>query len=218
MLLEPSVNFSSPLLTITYTPAGLEYTLPPLLANLLLVIQALVSALALPLCSIIVVAWLHFRLASLESAPHAANIKKMAGVLHTTLPALAATQKGLQEGVDALRGDFEKMMRQLGADMNEMDADIATLTARLNVQLKMLGALEGNLEQARLLLGAGVDVSDDGLEMGDDVEVFWPQEMSEAEDDKGGEEEQKYIDIEASDELVWGWLEICEWPEECYDA
>jgi hypothetical protein len=78
---------------------------------------------------------------------------------------------------------------------------------------KTLVGLENNVETTRILLGAGVaDDEDDGLTIGDEMEVFW------VEGDEMEEEVEEVIDVEASDDLVARWLGRCAWPEECYDA
>jgi hypothetical protein len=189
---EPSANFSTPLLTITYTPAGLGYTFSPFLV----LVFSVARALAVPVGIVGVGVWLHYRLRSLETS-------------------FTLTNAAAQDALAALRADLERMLR----DMDAMDADIAALMARANLHMKTLDTLEGNVEHARRLLGVGVEESDSGgLEMGDDVEVFWGPEAWEGDGEAEGEAEEEYIDVKATMELVWEWLEVCEWPEECYDA
>lgn len=80
-------------------------------------------------------------------------------------------QNGFEEALDSLRVEVRDTITQLDGDvtfnLNTMDADIAGLAARSKFQCEQLRVLEGNLELAREVLGAGVELEvDDGDEWG----------------------------------------------------
>jgi hypothetical protein len=220
----PSANFSCALFTITYTPAGLAYTPSLLLHHWLIYLQALSSHIFLPLLYTIVFATtlyqIHARLRNLEavaSTPHPApkdHSKHICAILHNTLRALVLTQSDIQEVVSKFS--------EFGEDMDAMDGDMAKIAERVNLVSKTLAVLENNVEMARGIIGTGVseeEDDDDGLDMGDDVEMFWLEDSGASEDgEEEVEEEEERVDVRESNALVKDWLERCAWPDECYDA
>jgi hypothetical protein len=111
------------------------------------------------------------------------------------------------------------MITALETDVTATDIDLAAATTHFNVLRKCFGVLESNLDMARQILGADIDVSDDGLDMGDDVEMFWNDGAGDDDDELSGKAVvEEEIDVGANDALVEGWLEGCWYPEECEDA
>jgi hypothetical protein len=215
-LLEPSANFSCALFTIKYTPAGLAYTPSLLLHHWLIYLQTNLSgySLLLLLYTIVFATTLyhiHARLVALETDARTDHTKQIAGILRDILTALMTMQSSIL--------DILSKVSALGEDMDAMDADMANLATRINLVSKTLLVLQNNVEMAREMLGAGADaVSDSDLSMGDEVEVFWVDGDGMSEEEDAAEEEEEQIDVGAIDALVRVWLEMCAWPEECYDA
>lgn len=217
MLLEPSASFSCALFTTTYSPASLAFTLSPFLLQWLELLLALLCANIPLLLSIIVFATMmygmHIRLRALEQAPtspSAADFLRLLGVLQTTLNLSTTTQSSSQEDFKSLRDNLLALITQLGDDMN-------LHATHINILRNCLAVLANNLDRARSILGAGVQCEDDGLEMGGEVELSW--DVCEDGEEEGEEAVvEEVIDVEASDEMVEGWLEECGWPEECEDV
>ncbi|EAT80303.2 hypothetical protein HBI56_054950 [Parastagonospora nodorum] len=224
ILLEPSAIFSCALFAATYSPAGLAFSFSPSLLQWLDFLLAHLCANIPLLLSIIVCATMmyhhHVRLRALEQAPTSpstTDFLRLLGVFRTTLRLLTIAQSSSQEALDDLRSDLLGLITQLGDDMTAVDTDVAAITTHINILRNCLAVLANNLDLARSILGADVPCDEDGLEMGDEVELFW--DACEEDEDEGGDEmKEEGIDVHASDEMVEGWLEECEWPEECEDA
>jgi len=224
MLLEPSASFSCALFAATYSPAGLALTLSAPLLQWLEFLRALLCANTPLLLLAIVFATtmygMQMRLRALEQAPTppcAADFLRLLRVLQATLDLLTTTQCSSQEALKDLRDELRALIAQLADDVGAIDADVAGITAHINILRSCLAVLANNLDRARSILGAGVECEDDGLEMGDEVELFW--DVCEGDEEEVEEAVvEEVIDVEASDEMVEGWLEECGWPEECADA
>jgi hypothetical protein len=217
----PSATFSCLLFTTTYTSARLSYTPSLLLSHILATLQALFSRSHLPILYTLVFATtlytIHMRLCSLEGAAQTPqpvpkdHTKHLVGILRNTLQALKITQDDMHEVV--------RRFEVLGEDMDGMDGDMMRIVQRVNLVSKTLAVVENNVEVARDLLGTGAGGSEDGWEMGDDVQVFWLVSDGVSEDgEENMVEEDMVTDVGESDVLVEGWLERCSWPEECHDA
>jgi hypothetical protein len=128
---------------------------------------------------------------------------------------LASSQNNTLEALEDLSTCLRAMLTALEEDITATDIDLAAATTHINILRKCFGVLESNLDMARQILGADIDVSDDGLEMGDDVETFWPDDNNELSGEAVVDEE---IDVGASDALVEAWLIDAWLPEECDDA
>jgi hypothetical protein len=128
---------------------------------------------------------------------------------------LASSQNNTLEALEDLSTCLRAMLTALEEDITATDIDLAAATTHINILRKCFGVLESNLDMARQILGADIDVSDDGLEMGDDVETFWPDDNNELSGEAVVDEE---IYVGASDALVEAWLIDAWLPEECDDA
>jgi hypothetical protein len=206
----PSANFSTPLFTIVYSPAGLAYTPSEFAIHWVVYLQSLFAASSLPICAVVfstLMYTLHTHLRAFEVAaptPHSDHTTALAAVLRTTLHALRLTQTHLQSTSTALS--------HVEHDLDAIDTDIYALASRTNLVSQTLAVLQNNIEVARMLLGAGAAEDEDGLQMGDDVEVLWAEGGEEDGDENGDDEMEvveEVIDVEASDELVEAWLEDC---------
>jgi hypothetical protein len=207
---EPSANFSTPLFTIVYSSAGLAYTPSEFAIHWLVYLQSLFAASSLPICAVVfstLMYTLHTRLRAFEVAaptPHSDHTTALAAVVRTTLHALHLTQTHLHSTSTALS--------HVEYDLDAIDTDIHALASRTNLVSQTLAVLQNNIEVARMLLGAGADEDEDGLQMGDDVEVFWVDGGDvDGDEDRDGEMEvvKEVIDVQASDGLVEAWLEEC---------
>jgi hypothetical protein len=235
ILHEPSANLSLPGLRVVYTPTGLAYTFSPPLFHSFTILRAQFSCYLPPLVHLLVfcsiVFWLHSRLSALETAStshrqHTTNaLKTVSDILRTMLRLHTTTQADTAEHLRYLTCFVDTAIEMCGADIDRLaalcDADLGLIDARINLQGRMILAVENNFDQARCILagmvsdGAG---SDGGLKMGDDVEKFWPAEDDEAGSDLGAAVEEVEIDVEACNQQVWVWLVTgCVWPEECED-
>jgi hypothetical protein len=211
----PSANFTCAFFTTIYSPTdGITTTPSQLVTHWLVYLQSLFTA-TLPFLYTLVFSTLTYhltttRLAALEAAsiplpPPVDHTKSLLDVLRNTIKALTLTQN------DVL--DIFTKLSAIPSDLDAIGIDIHNLGARIHLVSKTLVGLENNVETTRILLGAGVaDDEDDGLTIGDEMEVFW------VEGDEMEEEVEEVIDVEASDDLVARWLGRCAWPEECYDA
>jgi hypothetical protein len=229
-LLEPSVSFSCALFSATYSPAGLIFSLSPSLLEWLvffwLLFRQHVVLLAFGIVFSTVIGWVHRHLSVLELAPTCPppavtplHITRILDGLQRILLALSLHQTDNQEALEDLSTSVRAMITALETDVTATDIDLAAATTHINVLRKCFGVLESNLEMARQILGADIDVSDDGLDMGDDVEMFWNDGAGDDDDELSGKAVvEEEIDVGANDALVEGWLEGCWYPEECEDA
>jgi hypothetical protein len=136
----------------------------------------------------------------------------MLDILHLIFLHSNTTQEALEASSTSLRA----LINRLEADIIATDTDLTAATTHINVLPKCLAVLESNLDMARQILGTdlNIDISNDGLEMDDDVEMFWNDEAESS--DTGLEDEE--IDAGHSDELVDAWLDKVWWPGECENA
>jgi hypothetical protein len=143
------------------------------------------------------------------------HFDRLLAIVQHILLAFSTTQTTTQEALETLSKDLRALISSLDADIATLDE---TFTPQLRLHLGVLTSLEQNLDQARILLGAGVEVdgSEAGLDVGDDMQTFWPED--EANSEPGDDDEvDEPTDVEASDELVFGWLGRIADPDECWD-
>lgn len=241
-LQEPSASFSSSFLNITYSSDSFSYICSSAISSWFEFCWMLFGVCFWPTISVIVFAsttlHLHRRLVALETVSakpthpiSPSHFNRLLAILQRILLALSTTQTTIQEALDLLAHDLDALKAQLEEDTSDLraliaslDADIATLdetfTPQLRLHLGVLTSLEHNVNQARILLGAGVDVdgSEAGLDVGDDMETFRPEEDGGANSELGDDEVvDEPIDVEASDELVLEWMGRIAEPLECGD-
>lgn len=171
----PSATFSSPLLTISYGPAGLAYEPSDVLIRLLVRLHLLLAQPFLLLGALVfssLLLHLYTRLRALETTfASLTHISRVLAIQRTTIAALITTQFTIEARLDTLSSDLHAAISHLDTDMttnlNQIDTDIAALSVRSKLQRERMRVLERNLDMARDVLGAGVESSvDDGLEMG----------------------------------------------------
>ncbi|KAH8722944.1 hypothetical protein GQ44DRAFT_774471 [Phaeosphaeriaceae sp. PMI808] len=227
----PSVTFSSPLLTMTSSPAGVTYTILPSLTNWLIYPKALIFANILPILAILILGYIYTRLTDLE-AVHKNHIaltdatnKSVSSILcnvfrdlrkipHVTEEDIrAAVQTQIDEAVAA---SASKCKRKIRAYRKALEEDYAKIVKRVNRHGHMILSLETNVEHGRVMIADGIPGREEDLVIGDECFRFWSESVCDGEDPNEAEEADAFHNLEEISEQVWGWLN--ESPSEFDDA